>query len=315
MKSSSATVQKPRALRKESRITVFAPASPSDLAEYSAGVAELSRLGFTVEPREALASEGYFASPSESRLQEFLRVASDPNSDAMVALRGGYGSNYLITEKLHCNLDRPKCLIGFSDLTSLQIYLWQTSGWVTFYGPMVAAGLRQGSGAPKGYDQASFLQAISNTSGGWTLNLQAENLARGEAQGTVLGGCLTLLQTTLGTPWELDTRDSILLLEDTGMKPYQVDRALMHLLQAGKFAAARGIILGDFPNSAATVPGSPSVREVCKRILEPLKIQVVYGAPVGHTERPMLTLPLGIHAKLTASGEGTLQFLESAVID
>jgi len=94
---------------------------------------------------------------------------------------------------------------------------------------------------------------------------------------------MTLLEATIGTPWELDTKDSILVLEDRAMKTYQVDRVLMHLKQAGKFEGVRGIVLGDFPESAPAVAGAPSVREVCARILRPLGVPIVFGAPVGHT--------------------------------
>ena len=89
-------------------------------------------------------------------------------------------------------------------------------------------------------------------------------MSPGEAQGRLLGGCLTLVETTLGTPWELETDGAILVLEDRGMKPWQVDRALMHLLQAGKFKSVRGIVLGDFPECESPVPGSPTVRDVCQ---------------------------------------------------
>jgi muramoyltetrapeptide carboxypeptidase len=104
------------------------------------------------------------------------------------------------------------------------------------------------------------------------------------------------------------------------MKAYQVDRTLMHLKQTGKFDAVKGIILGDFPDTptGATVGAAkavPTIREVCQRVLSPLGIPVVYGSPVGHTERPMLSIPLGVHAKLNASGEGLLEILEPAVVD
>jgi len=124
---------------------------------------------------------------------------------------------------------------------------------------------------------------------------------------------MTLLQTSIGTPWELDTRDSILLLEDRGMKPWQVDRALIHLQQANKFGGVRGIVLGDFPDGLAPVAGSPTVRDVCARILKPLGVPIIFGAPVGHTLRPMLTIPLGVRAQLRCEGTGSLNVLEAAV--
>jgi muramoyltetrapeptide carboxypeptidase len=195
----------------------------------------------------------------------------------------------------------------------LQIFLWQKHGWISIYGPMIAAGLDGGAGTAKGYDKDSLLNVLFKTDDGWSLGLQGEALVAGEAQGKILGGCLTLVETTLGTPWELDTRGVILLLEDRGMKPWQVDRALVHLLQAGKFQAVRGILLGDFPECEAPVAGSPTVRDVCQRILSPLRVPVVFGAPVGHTARAMLTVPLGVDGKLSARGEGMLEILEPAV--
>jgi muramoyltetrapeptide carboxypeptidase len=119
------------------------------------------------------------------------------------------------------------------------------------------------------------------------------------------------VEATLGTPWELDTHGSILILEDRAMKPWQVDRALTHLKQAGKFRAITGVILGEFPESNPP-PGTASVKDVAERILGPLNVPIAWGTPVGHTSRPMLTLPLGVHARLSTDGETKLEILETA---
>jgi muramoyltetrapeptide carboxypeptidase len=177
---------------------------------------------------------------------------------------------------------------------------------------MVAAGFDKGAA---GYDEESFRKAVCNPSGGWRVDLRGESLAEGTAEGVVLGGCLTMLQTTIGTPWELDTTDAILLLEDRGMKPFQVDRALMHMRQAGKFAKVRGVILGEFPECEAPA-GSEDVRSIASRLTADLRVPVVFGAAVGHTPRPMLTLPLGVRARLesrTAGPVADLFILEPAV--
>jgi muramoyltetrapeptide carboxypeptidase len=278
-----------------------------------AGLAELKRHGFQVVVSQDAKAEGYFAGPSLERFNGFLGALNSDMVDGLVALRGGYGSNYLLEFELEKSLANLKCVIGFSDLTTLQIFFWQKCNWITFYGPMVAAGLNAGAGARKGYDENSFLQAIGRTDSGWKLRLKGEPVLAGQSMGRVLGGCMTLLEATIGTPWELDTRGSILVLEDRAMKPYQVDRVLMHLKQAGKFEGVRGLVLGDFPESEPVVAGAPTVREVCARILRPLGVPIVYGAPIGHTVRPMLTIPLGVTARLDADGEGTLEFLEPAV--
>jgi len=292
----------------------FAPASPAEFAKVVAGAEELRRLGFQVADATPLTSEGYFAGALSGRRNEFLEVLERDDVNALLAVRGGYGSNYLLEDLEVGSADKPKVILGYSDLTSLQTYLWTRYVWIGFYGPMLAAGLDAGSGAAKGYDKESLLAAIGKTDGGWTLKLRGETLASGEAQGRILGGCLTLVETTLGTPWELDSRGSILMLEDRGMKPWQVDRALMHLKQAGKFEGIRGLILGEFPECDAPATGSPTVRDVCARILGTLGVPIVYGAAVGHTPRPMLTVPLGVKARLNSGGEGELEILEPAVV-
>jgi len=310
----AAAVQKPKALRQGSRFAVIAPASPGKSDRVAAGLRELERLGFSATPQENLLPDGYFASSANARHIEFLNALADPASSAVIATRGGYGSVYLLEQGLPKSLPL-KPLVGFSDLTTLQIYLWQKHRWAGFYGPMLAAGLDHGAGAPGGYDEQSFRSALTKTSGTSAIPLQGEVLQAGSAEGIVLGGAMTLLEATIGTPWELDTDGAILILEDRAMKPYQIDRVLMHLKHAGKLSKIRGLVLGDFPDCEPPVAGSPSVRDVCARILAPIGIAIVYGAPIGHTARSILTIPLGVRAHLNAEGSGTLEILEPAVIE
>jgi muramoyltetrapeptide carboxypeptidase len=307
-------LRKGRALRPGAKVGVFAPASPGDESRANAGLAELQRLGFVVIPPDDKSSEGYFAGSAEERRREFVDRMENEQVDALIALRGGYGSTYLLDDQLAMDVKKPKILIGFSDLTSVQVFLWQRLGWVSFYGPMIGAGFAAGAGASGGYDEASFLSAVTSATGAWQLPLHGHTMRAGTAEGYVVGGAMTLVEATIGTPWELDTRDAIVLLEDRGMKPYQVDRVLTHMKQAGKFDGVRGIVLGDFPECEPPVAGSPSVQDVCARILGDLRVPIVFGAPVGHTTRPMLTVPLGVRAVLHAKGEGTLEMTESAVV-
>lgn len=312
--SERSKVRKPRALTAHGVVVPFAPASPAEPSRIAAGIAELQRLGLRVADRPSTENDGYFAGTTTTRRDELIGALERDNIAALVGTRGGYGSNYLLDELYISKPASPKIVLGFSDLTSLQIYLWQGFQWITFYGPMLAAGLEAGPGAPDGYDKKSLLAALQNTDTGWGLDLQGEVLHPGEAQGHVLGGCLTLVETAIGTQWDLQTDDAILVLEDRGMKPWQVDRALMHLKQAGKFANIRGLLLGDFPECQAPVAGSATVRDVCQRILAPLTVPTIFNAPIGHTLRPMLTMPLGVKARLSAKGAGVLEILEPAVV-
>ena len=311
---------KPRALHPGDAIRVIAPSSPVEAEKLEKGIAELERLGFVVhrDPR-ILSRDGYFAGSVADRVKEFLAAIGEPETRAVICARGGYGSNYVLDELLGeidyvKEMSPPKMLIGYSDVTSLQVFLWEKCGWVTFYGPMVAAGFDAGDSSPRGYDNASFEQAISATTNGWTIKLEGETLVRGNAEGTVLGGCLTLIVSTLGTPWAINTKGAILALEDRGMKPWQVDRALMHLKQAGKLDRAAGLLLGDFPECEGPA-GSSNVREVVSRITRKFDVPVVWNIPFGHTERPMLTIPSGVRARLTANASPTLEILEAACSD
>ncbi len=305
---------KPPALFPGCNITVVSPASPADPVRLERGCNELIRLGY--KPQLAPFGKdpvGYFSASTDNRRTELVEALQVEDGGAAFCARGGYGSNYLLDVLDLRLLSRPRILLGYSDITSLEILLWQKLGWVTFYGPMVATGFDVGADVAGGYEAQSFSRAMTQAESGWVLDLQGEGLNAGVAEGVLLGGCMTLVETSLSTPWELDTSGAILLLEDRGMKPYQVDRALMHLKQAGKLKNVRGIILGEFPESEPPIAGGPTVRELCQRILGELGVPVVWGSPVGHTSRPVLTMPLGVRARLRASGAGQLEILEPAV--
>jgi muramoyltetrapeptide carboxypeptidase len=294
---------KPRALKSGDAVRLLSLASPIKEDLFRLGCAELLRLGFKPQFDEVavLARTGTFAGSADARFAQLKKALAEPATRALFCTRGGYGSAYL----LDCITrdvvpDCPKILIGCSDISSLQIYLWEKFGWVSFYGPMVTTNFSRGADAPHGYNRESLMNALRETAQKWTINLAAQALASGEAEGVLLGGCLTLVETTLGTPWELKTEGAILVIEDRGMKPYAIDRSLTHLRQAGKFRGIAGIVLGDFPD--CEVPdGEETVREVAERIFKPLGVPVAFAAPIGHTERAMLTLPLGVRARLSVN--------------
>src|SRR5256885_7076295 len=304
---------KPAAVRKGSRVGIFAPASPAEETRVQRGLEEIRNLGFDQQDGFSRQSQAYFSASTASRLKDFRTLLHDPEISALIALRGGYGSNYMLDELCAEHSLPPKCIVGYSDVTSLQILLWQKFHWTSLYGPMVAAGLDAGADAPRGYDRPSFESAISGSSPAWKLNLQGESILGGFAEGIVLGGCMNLIETSLGAPWALDTTGGILLLEDRGMKPWQIDRTPMHLMQAGENSGVVGVVFGGFSDCGPPLRGSPRAQKVCERILKPLAIPIVYGAAVGPTPRPPLTVPLGIPPPPSAPGSGTLEFLETPV--
>ena len=312
--SPMAKPRKPLALVPGSTIAVVAPASSAKEERIQRGCETLERLDYRVKRFASKRHpEGYFSAPLAERRKHLQVALGGADVRAVLCSRGGYGSTEILNSLATARLKQAKIFCAFSDLTSVHIFLWQKLRWVTFYGPLVAGGFDAGPNATGGFDPDTFMWAMTATNSGWTALLEGETFSRGEAEGTLLGGCITLIETSIGTPWELDTRGSILLLEDRGVKPYQLDRMLMHLKQAGKFEGVRGIVLGEFPESEPPEGSSVTVADVCRRVLGPLRIPMVYGAPVGHTTRPMLTIPLGVRAKLQASGEGRLEILEPAV--
>jgi muramoyltetrapeptide carboxypeptidase len=305
---------KPPALALGGTVRIISPASPVKPAKLARGLRELKRLGYRVRQTSPRSKPpDYFAAAETTRRRELETALRARSAEALLCARGGYGTSPVLDGLKLAKRLSPKLLIGYSDITALQSLLWQRLRWVTLYGPMVAAGFDEGAGKPDGYDLASFTHATTGDRDKWTIPLQGESLVRGDATGVLLGGCITLIENTLGTPWELDTRGAILILEDCTMKPYQVDRMLVHLAQAGKFRGVRGLVLGDFPKCEPPKGSRVTVRDICRRILAPLGIPLVFGAPIGHSARPMLTVPLGVRARLHAAGAGKLEILESAV--
>ena len=306
--------RKPLALVPGSTIAVVAPASAAKEERVVRGCETLQRLDYRVQRfKSKRGPDGYFSATLAERRKELQAALESREIRGIMCPRGGYGSAEVLEGLKSERFKQPKIFCAFSDLTSVHLYLWKKLRWVTFYGPLVAGGFDAGPNATGGFDPDTFMWAMTATNSGWTVPLEGETFSRGKAEGTLLGGCITLIETSLGTSWELDTKGAILLLEDRGVKPYQLDRMLLHLRQAGKFDGVRGIILGDFPDSEMPEGSDVTVADVCHRILGPMGIPVVYGAPFGHTTRPMLTMPLGVRARLHAAGEGRLDILEPAV--
>src|SRR5258707_9659342 len=203
---SGVAARKAKALERGARVALFAPASPGSEAKVTSGVAELKRLGFAVELPAGQRPEGYFAAAAEGRRAEFVRLLGDPKVDGLIGLRGGYGSNYLLDASLASAVGEPKVVIGFSDLTSLQIFLWQRCHWVTLYGPMAAAGFDAGAGAPGGDDQETLRSSISGVGAGWKILLLGGATVDRQAKGQLPGRGPTLVGATFGTAGGLGTR-------------------------------------------------------------------------------------------------------------
>ncbi len=307
---------KPRALRSGETVSIVAPASNLKADYLARGVAELERLGFRVKyDPDILARDRYTAGSDERRARELIKAFTDPEVKAVWAARGGYGSMRLFG-LLDQNLlqQNPKIFIGYSDLTALHLYFYRRFGWVTFHGPMAAKDL---AGGQEHYDLRSLLGALTKTEAAGEINSSPIEILHGGAgekvRGRLLGGCLSLIVALMGTPDELDTRGAILFLEDTGAKPFSIDRMLQQLKLAGKFDQVRAIVFGEMTECVQHAEQGYRIQDVLAECTAGLGIPVVFGLPSGHSPRGNLTLPLGVAAGLDL-GRGTLSIEESAVI-
>src|SRR6266849_1612603 len=192
----------------------------------------------------------------------------------------------------------PKIFIGYSDISTLLTYITDSTGLVTFHGPMVTKDFA----VADGLDLASWRAALTGVSK-WHLDSGADSgvkpLVEGEGEGILYGGCLSMIAASLGTPCEVRTADTILFMEDVATKPYQIDRMLMQLKLAGKLAGVRGIVLGEMLDCVQTKQDQDyTLEEVVVRLVGDLGVPVAYGLRSGHVSRKNVTLPLGVRASL-----------------
>ncbi len=304
---------KPAALKPGDTIGIVAPASNIKLDLLQQGCRELESLGFKTYFRPDITSSfRYFSGSQERRRAEFIEMLRSRDIHAIFCARGGYGSGHLIPdidpELLRQN---AKIVSGASDITLLLNWI-ERAGIVSFHGPMVATSLCKGTA---GYDRQVFLDLIREKR---AIRFPVENteiLRAGRAEGRLIGGCLSLVVSTLGTPHEIDTRDSILILEDIDARPYQIDRMLTHLKQAGKFSGVRGVVFGEMLNCVQHPNQGYRLQEVLSDLLMEFAIPVLFGFPTGHTLRPNVIVPFGVRARLdlTPSAAPLFELLEAAV--
>jgi muramoyltetrapeptide carboxypeptidase len=315
MSSSIATRVKPPALRPGDMIGVVAPASNVKPGDLESGCDALRRAGYRPFYFDSILDQDlYFAGSVQRRARELEDMFVREEVRAIVCARGGYGANYLLEaldlEKVKMH---PKVFVGYSDLTCLLTYFSDALGLVTFHGPMVAKDWSH----EQGVDTASWHAAVTGTNA-WEINLGegsgTSGLVEGTAEGTLYGGCLSILVASLGTPYEIRTEETILFLEDVAAKPYQIDRMLMQLKLAGKLDGVRGIVFGEMRECAQNASQGYTLEEVVLRIVGELGVPVAYGVRSGHVTAGNITLPVGVRAGLTVRGdEVSLKILESAV--
>lgn len=264
---------------------------------------------------------GYFGSSPGEQLDDLHSMFRDQEVKAVFAIRGGYGSEHLL-DRIDYDLIRrnPKVFLGYSDITALHLAINKFARLVTFHGPIALSPFTE-------YTQQHFRRALFDPKPiGQVSNPKESNALRpahsirtvqpGRASGPLIGGNLTLISTTMGTPYEIDTRGKILFLEDVDEEIYSIDRMLTQLRLASKLDAAAGIIFGECQDCGPreykpSLESNYSLGEVLDNTLGSIKAPVLSGLTIGHTA-DQLTLPVGVMATLDA-GAGTLEITGSSV--
>ncbi|MEO6119413.1 MAG: LD-carboxypeptidase [Terriglobales bacterium] len=272
----------PRPPQPGDTLGIIAPGSVITAEALRAGCAQLEESGFkTFYFDSILEKDLYFAGSHERRARELEKMFSRDDIAGIVCARGGYGCNHLLPL---INLDvirkYPKFFMGYSDVTTLLTYFCDQAGLVTYHGPMVAKDFADGHPWPD----------ISGS-----LNVEAEALRLGQAQGILYGGCLSMLAASLGTPYEMQTAGAILFIEDVNTKPFQIDRMLMQLKLAGKLNDIHAFVFGQMLDCVQPGGQDYKLQDVILRTIGDLNVPIAYGAPFGHVAAPPnLAMPLGI---------------------
>jgi len=297
MPTSNLELVKPPMLRKGDTIGIVTPASNVKRADLDAGCEALRRAGYRPLYNDSILDRDlYFAGSVDRRVRELEEMFERDDIRAIVCARGGYGANYLL-ERLDLDTVKanPKIFVGYSDLTCLLTYLTDAAGLITFHGPMVAKDWSHEDGV----DLASWTSALSDVRP-WSVPLNSEVtcLVEGDSEGTLYGGCLSILVASLDTPYEINTEDTILFLEDQAAKPYQIDRMLMQLKLGGYLDDVRGIVFGQMLDCVQSPNQDYTLQEVITRVVGDLAVPVAYGLKSGHVTSGNITLPFGVRARL-----------------
>ncbi|MEA2124279.1 MAG: muramoyltetrapeptide carboxypeptidase [Solirubrobacteraceae bacterium] len=312
---------RPPALPEHATIAVVAPSSPPQIrSDTEQAVAYFEARGHRVVlGRHLREVHGYLAGTDVQRAEDLQWALSEPGIDMVHALGGGYGCarlNHLIDWSA---VGDPRIVCGYSDITALHLALHAHAGWTTFYGPNFTRFTRRRNElTPE--TEAWFHRAFRPEPLGRVFedpdNPYVLTIGGGAGEGPLVGGCLTLLSASIGTPFEFDATGGVLLVEDLNTEPYLIDTLLNHLIRAGKLDGIAGLVVGTEVNiSYQTTPDGPestlSFEEMLDELIAPLGIPAIANVPCGHGKH-MATLPFGARVRVDGDAK-TLEVLEAGV--
>ncbi len=322
--ASQSNLIKPKMLKPGDTVGVIAPSTAvSDPDDYRKAKEALDYFGLKMKLGDHVKhGNGYKTRSINERLMDLHKFFADDEVNAVIAIRGGYGSPQIL-DGIDYDLikSHPKIFLGYSDVTAMHLAIFKKTGLVTFHGPVLLSAFTN-------YTIDYFKRALfssepigsaenSNDKNSFREVFPIRTISGGKASGRLVGGNLSLICSTLGTQYEIDTKDKLLFIEDVGEEPYSIDRMLTHLKLANKLQSAKGIVVGyckdcDYSGLQSSRIWDPSLGEVLDSIIGGLGIPAIYGLTIGHTSN-QITLPLGVMAELDADSR-TLNITESGVI-
>ena len=293
---------KPKKLQPGDTIAVVAPGSPVAEERLYRGVQYLERCGYDVRVAGHTCDQtGYLAGTDEARVADLHSMFEDEGVAAILCARGGYGTPRLL-DKIDYDLIRrnPKIFVGYSDITAIQLAFLAKSNLITFSGPMVAVEM---AGEVDSFTAGHLWNLLAGSANATKLIGEKDGfkcIKPGKTQGTLIGGCLSLVCSLIGTPYLPDFKGSVLFLEEVGEEPYRIDRLLNQLRLSGITNKLSGIIFGRFEECVPSKPAQTfSLEEIFRDLTSDLDIPIVSGLPYGHIDRKY-TVPVGVEVELDA---------------
>ncbi|MGD1043817.1 MAG: LD-carboxypeptidase [Bacteroidota bacterium] len=312
------TIIKPSRLHKGSIIGLVAPAStPSTEEKIEKGAAYLEQVGYRVKFGEHIRKlHGYLAGTDEERVADFNNMVRDEDVKAIFTIRGGYGTPRMLQMIDYRSLKQnPKIIVGYSDITALQLAIFCKIGLVTFSGPMTGTDMWKDFDP---YTEEHFWRLLTSVKKIGELKNPIDEplkiLRHGKAHGRLLGGNLSLIACLMGTPFLPKMRSSILFLEDVEEAPYRVDRMLAQLFNAGVLHGLAGLVFGKFTDCTPSDPKEPhlTIEQVLEEYSAKIDCPVITNLQYGHIQQK-LTIPIGLQATLDTM-RNRITVVESAVI-
>jgi muramoyltetrapeptide carboxypeptidase len=282
-------------------------------------ISKLEELGFRTTYNDSVLSEyGYFAGKDQERADELMEMFTREDVDAIWCVRGGYGSIRILDLLDYDQIRKhPKVFIGYSDISAMLTSIYQETGLVTFHGPV-------GTSDFNSFSVKSMKKVLLDPKAEYKYPYKREKntrnnpefdrytLAGGTAEGVLIGGNISVLDSIIGTRFEPDFEDKIVYLEEIGEKTKRVDKMIFHLLSGTNLKSAAGIVMGVFAECNINEEPRLSLKVALDDLLKPLGIPVSYGLSFGHIER-MITIPTGIRAAMDAD-KNNFRLLEEAVV-